>query len=446
MPAEKQSAPQSGANVTSAFLRFRTENFRSLRDEVELSAVATNLADSTEAVIQLPGSLPSALPVLAIYGANASGKSNVLFAMQYMCTAVRASQRSWNPEGGVPREPFLLDSESVNRPSLFEMEMVVKGVRYTYGFVVDSLRVLEEWIYAYPKGRKQEWLVRDYEAFKFGRDLAGENAAIQRLTRPNSLFLSTAAQNNHETLGPLFGWFASAVRFVSTDERRALLQRTSSFLEKERYEHGILQLLKLADLGVAGVEVSREEWSGEIKQMIERIAGNDSGLLRRLRADPFVKHLALRHTVSSGDNVLLPFEMESAGTRALLALAAPVLGALYEGGLLMVDEIDSSLHPLLALELVRLFQNAQTNPHRAQLVFNTHDTHLLDADVLRRDQIWFAEKDPAGVSKIYPLTDYHPRRDENVKRGYFQGRYGAVPFLTGAQSIAEMARIHGEST
>lgn len=418
----------------SAFVRLRIENFRSIRDEQTLSAVASGVAEQADVLLPLRNG-PSVLPVVAIYGANASGKSTVIHALDFLRTAIGRSQRSWNPDGGIPREPFLLDTESRTRPSLFEAEVVIRGTRIVYGFVVDSERVLEEWLFAYPNKRKQEWFVRDNDDFKFGREFPGENAAIQRLTRPNSLFLSAAAQNNHERISPIAAWFTSRVRLVSSENREWHQRRTIDALLKRGDEHSVLRLMRMADIGVDEIQASRQELSDDIKAALIRLAEGDEAFMKKVTEDPFTSQIALRHTTGDGAGIFLPFDRESAGTRALFALAGPISRAITGGGVLLVDEIDSSLHPLIALELVRVFQQPETNPRRAQLIFNTHDTNLLDCSLLRRDQIWFTEKDRSGSTALYSLTDYHPRRDENVKRGYLQGRYGAVPFLTGAQSL-----------
>ncbi len=405
-------------------IRFRVENFRSLRDEQELSLVASNLTELPETTASVEGFDMPLLRVAAVYGANASGKSNVLAALRFMATAVTESQRSWLPEGGIPREPFRLDATRGEQPSMFTIDLLLDGTRYEYGFVVDSKQVLEEWLYAHPKGRKQEWFTRE-EKFKFSRLLPGENRAISALTRPNSLFLSAAAQNNHKTLTPLYAWFADLLEMVDDSTRKDQWRTSAELFRDSAYRDAMLDLIRTSDLGITDVEVIdhpilAEPW----KRSIPRTRRNR--VAHRVPGTP--------RSVPAQRPAQFPLDDESRGTQALFALSGSIVKTLRTGGLLCVDELDASLHPLLAAEVVRLFNNPQTNPHNAQLIFNTHDTNLLDTRLLRRDQIWFTEKDSSGATHLYPLTDFRARKQENLERGYLQGRYGAVPFI-GARNL-----------
>lgn len=418
-------------------IRFRVENYRSLRSEQELSLVAEDIADSSECLLHPNGLKEPLLPVVAIYGANASGKSSVLSALQFMESAVLRSQRSWDPDGGVPVEPFALDQESSAKPSLFEVDLSLDDLRYTYGFVADSQRVLEEWLYAYPNGHQQKWLVRDVASkseFRFSRELKGENQAIRRLTRPNSLFLSAAAQNNHAMLSPLYDWFRRGVYFVA--QRDVMRGPSIRMIEDSEGQAAIMELLRAADLGLSGVVLEHEELPVLSRKVIDVLAEDDQELLNQLKKNSTVPKIRFRHTSTDEAGTLLPLKMESRGTQVLFSLAGHVLNALQSGGLLCIDEIDSSLHPLLSLELVRLFNRREFNPKGAQLVFNTHDTNLLEGSELRRDQVWFTEKDKHGATSLYPLTDFRARKHENLKRGYLQGRYGGVPFVGKLERLA----------
>jgi hypothetical protein len=192
-------------------LRFKFSNFRSFRDEAELSLIASGPDDSPNATFAVPGLKERAVPVAAIYGANASGKSNVIRAVRFMQEAVFLSQRMWSPQGPMPREPFIPGADTAF-PSRFETDFVTSGVRYQYGFVLDSESVIEEWLLAYPNGEEETWFRRIRgEPVSFSSELLGENRAIEALTRQNSLFLSAAAQNNHATLTPVYAWFADSL-------------------------------------------------------------------------------------------------------------------------------------------------------------------------------------------------------------------------------------------
>lgn len=413
-------------------IRFRVANHRSLRDEQELSLEAAPISDSVDPLIPFGSREGGVLRSAVIYGANASGKSNVVHALSFMTGAVQHSQSSWDPEGGIPREPFCLDAVMRDEPSFFAVDLILDGVRYEYGFVVNSERVLEEWVYAYPKGHKQQWFIRDANEereFKFGRSFGGENQAIAALTRPNSLFLSAAAQNNHELLRPLYHWFARQLRIADSEEKDRLWMQTVQLLKRDEYRDAIVDLLRSSDVGISGIDLADEVLPELSVRLLQTMFADDPEKLKALAQDPKIPRIHLLHT--SGDGAIpIPFTSESRGTRALFGLAGTVVRGLKNGGVLFVDELEASLHPVLALALVELFNKPSTNPKNAQLVFTTHDTNLLDTRLLRRDQIWFTEKDKMGATRLYPLTEFRARKQENLERGYLQGRYGAVPFIS----------------
>lgn len=418
-------------------VQFRVENHRSLRDEQTLSLVASG--DEADPRLIGGGRLGVLLlPAVALYGANASGKSNVLHALAFMCEAVLQSHRAWEPMRGTPREPFALSARA-SEPTLFEVDIVVAGTRYRYGFVLGEQGVEEEWLAAWPTARKQTWFEREGDRYKFGKHLKGENETIQRVTRTNSLFLSAATQNNHGQLAPIFAWFA-ALRFEfsrspaptlnswQAAEIEALFADTRQMsmfgddAARRRHRASVLRLLQAADLGIQDIKLRSQAQGSERGRAG---AGYGPG---QARVD-----LVFQHRSADGGGVWLPLAVESAGTVTLLGMAMRVVDVLRRGALLCIDELEASLHPMLALELLRLFQDRAHNPHGAQLIFTTHDTNLLGNIVgerpLRRDQIWFTEKDEAGATHLYPLTDFQPRKEENLERGYLQGRYGAIPCL-----------------
>jgi hypothetical protein len=361
-----------------------------------------------------------------VYGANASGKSTLFDALAFMQSAVTDSQALWKPDGGIPRTPFALDPTLATEPSMFAVDLLLDGIRYEYGFVADSECIREEWLYAYPRGRRQEWFTRDAGRngeFVFSRLLAGENRTISSLTRQNSLFLSAAAQNNHEMLSPVHNWFSQRLLVSENRRRGALAVRVSERCRDSDYRARVYSLLKAADLGITGLELVEDDPAGST---FSRAAEK----LFAIFSTGDAVDVRLLHRAGAGADVAFPFSEESAGTRTLFALAGAVVETLSSGGLLVVDELDRSLHPHLAINIVRMFNDPETNPGTAQLVFNTHDTNLLDTDVLRRDQIWFTEKGDDGATRLFPLTDFRARKYENLERGYLQGRYGAVPSIS----------------
>jgi uncharacterized protein len=437
-------------------IRFRARNFRSLKEEQELSLVASSLKDSPEAVTQVKGLDLGLVRAAAIYGANASGKSNVIRALAYMSSAVQNSQRQWAPEGPILREPFLLDPQSKLDSSSFEVDLLLDSVRYHYGFTLNDREILEEWLDAYPLGKRQIWFKREHRDFTFGKKMGGDNPAIERLTRPNSLFLSAAAQNNHEGLLPLYQWFVERLGYVPR-ERGQHIQYTTQACKDENVKSWVLQVLRAADMGIAGLEVREEDllpplvtkdmseedrvlWA-ELDEGLRKLAAGSKGLGGFSEKKQI---LSLIHKGSNRQGVPFGPENESEGTVAFFGLLGPLVHTIPSGGTLCVDELDASLHPLLALGVLHYFSNPTLNPRGAQIIFTTHDTNILDRASLRRDQIWFTEKDAEGGTHLYPLTDFKPRKNENLERGYLQGRYGAVPFIGSPDFLANLHQDKAE--
>lgn len=415
-------------------LKFRVKNFRSFSDEQEFHLAASRLSDpETASTLPVSSQGHRVLPVAAIYGPNASGKTNLLRALHFMCSAVEESHSDWRPDQPINRQPFLANRETQLAPSEFEALVQVGGNVYQYGFEVSRDCVLREWLFAFPDGHRQLWFERDRQAFKFGRKLTGEKSSIAALTRPNSLFLSAAAQNNQQQLSPLYAWFAS-VEFVR-GERAFLTSRTASlFRDRSELRELITSFLKRADLGVADVSVEEGDVPGPLKQLSELIQSQPSEKRVPLSLPDRFMEVYLRHETSTG-SFRLALEEESAGTGALFGLLGPIFESILGSRLVCVDELDASLHPLLARQLISLFCSASLRHSGAQMIFNTHDTNLLDRTVLRRDQIWFTEKDESGSTVLYPLTEFKPRKDENLQSGYLQGRYGAIPFLSWSDDL-----------
>ncbi|MEW9552130.1 ATP/GTP-binding protein [Nonomuraea sp. NPDC050783] len=407
------------------WLRFRVANHRSIQDEQTLSLVAVPRRGEPR------GTAP--LRVAGIYGANASGKSNVLDALHWMIDAIRSSHTTWSPNGGVPRAPFKLSASGSGSPSFFELDFLHEDVRYSYGFEVDDMQVTGEWLNSFPKGRAKRLFERDGPAdMVFGRGLTGEVQRIRRLTRPNSLFLSCAASNNHPLLSSLYKHLTRRILFarLGEEDEGFRLNLTKYLLGEESMAPILNGLLRIADLGIDRAEV--------VEAPPEAPHATMSDLPPETLDDPTSKaalEIMMAKLILSrpGDLTPLSLEEESAGTRSWLSLLGYALFAFSVGGVLVSDEIDSSLHPLLSSTLIRMFKDPDINPRGAQLVFASHDTTLLgpllEEEILARDEVWFTEKDASGATSLYSLAEFHPRRDENVERGYLQGRYGAVPYL-----------------
>ena len=428
----------------SVLVEFRATNARSFKGEVRLSMVSTTLSEP-QFVRKVPwregGRLLSILPVAGVFGANASGKSNLLEIMHDMRRHVLYSFRHGRPGGGMSRKPYLLDQESTKAPSRFEIEVVVNGVLHWYGFALDDERVIEEWAYRYPKGKAARLFNRDEEGTRLGPTASSKGRAVLDILRPNALFLSTAASANHPDLLPLYNWFENNLLLADAETYANRITFTAAMLDDERCREAVLGLLKAADLGITGArQVTMDTAERERLQRFLRVLHEDeeSDEEHMLSFDP-VMGVNLIHLGENGE-----FEMdeddESRGTLIWFALAGPVLRALESGSTLLVDELDTSLHPDLAQELLRIFQDPDTNTRGAQLVFNSHDVRLLgDATGRRplgRDQVWFTEKFNDGTTHLVPLSDFEPRKQEAIAKRYLEGYYGAKPIVSIGDSDA----------
>src|SRR5215470_2872636 len=317
-------------------LRFAVANHASIRERQELSVLA--LDDRADvALLEVPGLRDRALPVVGIFGANASGKSNVTDAIRFMIRCVIDSHQRWSPGAPIRRAAFALDDAGRRDPSEFVMDFVVAGVRYEYGFSCDDERFIDEWLYSYPEGRPRLAFRRSADGqVKFGPSFTGPRKLIARLMRPNSLYLSAAAANNHEQLLPVYGWFRSGVR-VATDADTVMRIAATVHLYERHERNRVIDLLRYADLGIGDISINPE------------LADFDDSEL-------YVPRVELAHAV--GDRrFVLPMEAESSGTITWLGMVGPIVGALRDGSTLLVDELNARLHPHLAGHLIRLFQD-----------------------------------------------------------------------------------------
>jgi uncharacterized protein len=428
-------------------LSFRLANFRSFRDEQEFSFVHGEYTS--------PPPRPSESgqdaawdarvgTVAALYGANASGKSNVLKALDFMSNAVRNSYRRWESGATIPVEPFLLNPRCKNEPSLFEVVFVINRRRYQYGFRLTADKVVGEWLYVYPGSRRQIWFERDIstpETYYFGKNFPGRNRVIADLTRPDSLFLSTAAANNHPGVEMIDHWFRVHLKLASPEDRPARERYTKTLSRRDDRWKQITELMQFADLGICNARVRAEDISDTERERILRVLNTvtpdevDSDLKEQQRFLTSLTELVEFEHRGEGETapVYFAYDQESLGTQVWFALTGPIVKALNNGDALLVDELDASLHPQLSSEVLKIFRDPSKNPKQAQLLFTTHDTALLGSLLgdreLHRNQVWFTEKKLDGATVLYPLTDFSPRKSENLERGYLQGRYGAVPFL-----------------
>lgn len=412
-------------------VEFRVTNFRSLRNEQVLSLVASkdSTLQGTHTLNTGLKAAPNLLRSAVVYGANASGKSNLVKALQYMRGVVLESATIVQPGQTFAVQPFRLDEHFSNQPTEFEVTFIVDDVRYQYGFAMTPQRIVNEHLLVYKAFKPQRWFERHFDAqngkdvYEFGPGLKGAKSLWEGATRPNALFLSTAVQLNSDTLRSVFDWFSTGL--VIFNEQAQLSPQTSiQMLQQAEGRKQICEFLSAADISIADIEVVSRKVPGQAVHF-DLVAGKTE-----VRNEEVDEHqLRFSHVTERGRAVFDLLD-ESNGTRNLLFLAGPVLDILNKGLTLVIDELDTSLHTLLVRELVRLFHRPEVNTGGAQLIFTTHDTSLLDAPGLfRRDQVWFVEKDKEQASTLVALAEFSPRKKEALERGYLMGRYGGVPLL-----------------
>jgi uncharacterized protein len=411
-------------------VEFRVSNFRSLRDEQVLSLVASkdrHLQDSNTISTSV-NAVPALLRSAVVYGANASGKSNVVKALQYM-RAVILESATLQPSQEFQVRPFRLDEHSASQPIEFEVTFLFGGVRYQYSFAMNAKRILREHLLVYKAFKPQRWFERYFDErtgkdiYEFSANLKGPKHVWENATRANSLFLSMAVQLNSDSLRTVYDWFVESLVIVN-EQSPLNAQDSIQMLKNVDGRKRICEFLTAADISIADIDVVTQKVPGQ-QIHFDMVAGKTEITNEEVEN----QELLFSHITEKGRAVFDLID-ESNGTRNLLFIAGPVLEVLKKGQTLIIDELDTSLHTLLVRELVRLFHQPDINTGGAQLIFTTHDTSLLDAtNLFRRDQIWFVEKDRDQASSLVPLSEFSTRKNEALERGYLTGRFGGIPFL-----------------
>ncbi|MFN6197801.1 MAG: AAA family ATPase [Dolichospermum sp.] len=430
-------------------VEFSVENYRSIQEKQTLSMVAADnetMLDSNTFPVPNNDDL-RLVTSAAIYGSNASGKSNLLKAIQVLKNLVIKSASRMQIGDKLPVEPFKLNSETAKKPSSFEVIFILDDIRYEYGVSLNRERVFEEWLIAYRNEVQENWFSREYlpdnpkfepnEGYKwsFGKGLKGEKKRIQRFVRSNSLFISHAAQNNHPQLKEVFDFFQDEINMISLTEGQL---REFDFTikmceENHNFREQIVNLLSEADIGISDIRFESEPMDDNIKLVVQNLFSEEFEVRKNannLLEIDFMNVITIHKMNDSNSEIELEIEDESAGTKRLFYIAGYLLWVLEYGKVLIIDEIDRSLHPVLSKALIKMFNNPEINKNNAQLIFTTHDTTLLDDETFRPDQIWFTEKDNS-MTKLYSLFDFRPRENESLQKGYLLGRYGAIPFING---------------
>ena len=417
-------------------VNFTVKNYRSFKQERTFSMEASSIKEHKESVIT-KGKY-NILPLAVFYGANSGGKSNLIEAISTMRRIVISSVRL-NEGDKLPYDPFALDEISESQPTFFEIQFLGGEVLYRYGFEYDKDEIVSEWLYEKCFGEKEyELFVRSRDLIEVSPKRFPEGEGKEDLTNPNRLFLSLVAQLKGEKANSVMGWFrtCNVLSGIDSEDYEGFTLRM--FLEHLNGADQAQDFFRQLQLGFTRFTVKKvdipkdvmEKAPDAIKTQLERDMSSGGFV------EPFTTHNVYSEEGQIvGERNFHKNKMESEGSKKVIEMSGPIFDTLNEGKTLIVDELDAKLHPLLTRNIVLLFMDPQRNPKGAQLIFATHDTNLLDLDVIRRDQIWFAEKDKVESTDIYSLVEFKDvdgkkvRNDRDIKRDYIRGRYGAIPFI-----------------
>ena len=413
-------------------IEFRVKNFYSIQDEQILSLVSSSQKQHPNNTFQAENQNIQLLKSVAIYGPNAAGKSNVVKALRIMKEIVLKSATTQRGEQ-LPLKPFLLGKKEKNekdKPCEFEVSFISNATRYRYGFSATNERIIEEWLFAYPNGRAQQWFLRTYDetkdeyVYEFGAKFLGEKKLWETATRDNALFLSTAIQLNGKSLQPVFDWFLQInIKHATHNFNNALDITIKSFQNEPAI---ILDYLKAVDLDIENLKVEKRVIS--LEKLRKDLPNELKNILKESKE---IREVNIKTIHLNQDNEPITFGMnlESDGTKIFFEFLGPILDTLKEGKVLVVDELHNHLHPLMTRFIISLFHNETINKNNAQLIFTTHETSILDEEIFRKDQIYFCEKQNKAT-KIYSLSDFKGLRENiDYEKSYLLGRFGALPFI-----------------
>jgi len=417
-------------------VEFTVNNFKSIKDSIKFSMITSTKDGSNTFDVRDYKLLSSAI----IYGANASGKSNFLRAMAFMSRFVLNRFKILQSTDRLPHEPFRLCSETEDSSSLFEIVFFIDDVKYRYGFEMDNETIYSEWLFADEKGKEAKLFIRDIEdvdyvnpnKFKEGVLFFDKKNQKIRIAK-NQLFIWKCDQEDGEISKSILKWFNS-FNMIDGMDHQGYINFTMKKMEDENFKNKIIELVKTADIDIDDISIEEDDVPLE---MIEKLPMPDS-IKKEILNDGGLKSIEINTKHKKYDengNIVgeVIFELdkeESTGTRKFFAMSAPIIDTLLNGKVLIIDELDASLHPILTQHLIKLFHNKDINKRNAQLIFATHDTNLLKPYIFRRDQIWLTEKDKYGSTDLYSLARFKGvRAKEDFEKQYIQGKYGAIPYL-----------------
>ena len=441
-------------------IEFSVGNYLSIKEAITFSMLASNavkeLENSSEGVNNVfwdKSNKNKYLKSAVVYGANGSGKSNLLSAIGFYRKFILSSSNDRQADDEIMTIPFLLSTETENKPSSFEMVFVIDAIRFRYGFEATKKIITAEWLFVFDtenSNKESTYFTRENQNIKVSNKNFKEGKGLENNTRPNALFLSTVAQLNGEVSNKIQNWLKANINVISGLEDATTAYTIGRFQDQEEFRKKIINFFKLTNLGIEDIKIEEpvldnlskilpqkredekiasliQELQKELKDRMKK--GGDA---REISINAFHKKFDEANKLI--DTIALDFELESKGTQKLFGLLGPWFDTLEKGKILIVDELDSRLHTKLTTELLKIFQSG-INTKNAQLIFASHDTNLLRNDLFRRDQIWFTEKDNSGSTDLYSLVEYKinqatsVRNDASFEKDYLIGKYGAIPYF-----------------
>ena len=424
---------------TNALLRFTVENFRSIAQRKTIKFTPDSIKDEPQNNVIVSDKVRY-LSTVAIYGANSSGKSNLVDAIAYMMSIVLGSVKV-NDKDVLPYDPFLLNTDSGSKPTLYEVEAIVNGMRYRYGFSNLEDRICEEWLSQVINSKTEKILfIRNLEGIGVDPGLVPEGVDLESRTNDNRLFLSLVGQLGGKISNEIISFFNTSLNVLSGLDTKGYHLFSRLMLSKKLpgYQQ-MMAFFQQIQLGFSGLSVKTNDFDpSDIplelpSELRDRLINELTG---KKRIEILSSHRIYDKNGKAVGQSSFPFEsMESEGTKKIFDLGGPVFDTIESGSVLVIDELDAKMHPLISQELVKLFNDPVRNNTGAQLIFTTHDTNLLSSGLLRRDQIWFTEKDSCEQTDVYSMRQIvlpdgsKPRGDGNLERNYIRGRYGAIPYI-----------------
>lgn len=424
-------------------IEFSIENYLSFKEKVTFSFQAASIKEHPDHVFEENDGRNNILLGALLYGANGSGKSNLIHGLSLMKDFVINSSKDKQANEEIPVEFFKLNSESINKPSSFEVSILLNGEFFRYGFTMDKEKIFKEWLFTKIKNKEKLLFIREFQKnlmkydYQIDNDFKIGDPIEPTLVRKNALFLSVSSQFNGEFSKKIVKWF-STITFISGTNYSDFIEYTADLIGDSNYRKLILEFLKAANLGFYDVKVQKKEITDEMlgglpiefKKLFLASKSRNVTNIRTIHT----KRDHLGRKVGEVEFDLM--KEESLGSQKFFALAGPIINSLLSGSLLIIDEFDSRLHPDLSRFIIQIFQNPLNNSKNSQFLFSSHNTQFLDRNLFRRDELFFIDKtewESSYLYNIYNMSKQIPelpnvRNDASFEKDYLEGKYGAIPF------------------